>query len=322
MSELPSSLIWIVRLFIAACVMASAILLGQTVIALTAGADWNAPAPSPSRAGSSSATSIDYSVLEINTPFGAPSSGRDLPATANLSALQDAPETQLDLVLHGFRIDGDANTSISVISASGGAQRHYRVGDAIDGVGDVILSRILADGVIIERQGQDELLALNPERAGTRITTLDHDATGQYLSRRDAITSGSAVRAAPPASVPENQRPRVVEERRAIVARADLETIAASLRFDANTGDVGRGLSVFPTRNVELFSRTGLRAGDVVIAVDNVPLIEQRDISKAIDTMMQRSEIPVELVRDGRNVRLVIAVQQGATGQVETEVEN
>lgn len=312
-NEVPVSAIWLLRGFVVLCVVAAAILTAQMTIAIAAGADWNVETPRDRSSATTGSVSSDFSFLERQTPFRMT---RIVPVEELTDQVADGradtPETRLDLLLHGFRIDGDARTSIAVISTAGGLQKDYRVGDDIEGVAEVFLVRIFGDGVIIERQGQNEWLALNPTNGGDRIVSVGTTGASTDLkveAPRRQTGSDEAIETADTAETPEPAEVNV-ENKRTIVSRDELGILAQSVRFDPNIGDQETGFSVFPTRNIDLFRRAGFESGDVVTSVDGVDLENEADIREALDGLANTSEIRVLLVRGQRQINLVIAIQQ------------
>lgn len=97
-----------------------------------------------------------------------------------------APETQLDLSLHGVRLSSEPGAGSAIIRAGGITQGSFRVGDEItDGV---VLAAIFADRITIRRRGVEESVFLREE--ARRETVLARAADG-------AANPGQAVRLAP-----------------------------------------------------------------------------------------------------------------------------
>lgn len=300
------------------CVIASAVVLAQIAVAVAAGADWNAELPMSRGADSGTAISQDYSTLERMTPFRMTVAFVDEGAATEFVSLSETPETNLDLALHGFRIDGDAATSIAVISAASGAQKEYSVGDEIEGVSEVYLMRILADGVIIERQQQNEWLPLNTASSTERIISvggtgrpsgLKVEAPERASPAGDTALGNGAEAEEVAGATADRPVRQEAESKRVILSRSDAETLVLSLRADENTGDVQKGFSIFPTRNVDLFGRAGFAAGDVVVSVDGSDLDGTRDLAATFEDFAQRNEVALQLVRGDRIIDLVIVIQ-------------
>ncbi len=235
--------------------------------------------------------SSDFGLLERLTPF---------PRTINAgresdSAVIDAPETSLDLVLHGVLMRADSG-GVAYISVGEAAQKSYRVGDTIDAAGGVLVRRILPEAVILERDGQQERLAsARPGGSASEgIVTLRDgqrpDATPPETPTPDKKPVGEMV-------IPSDQEPA---RARATISRTEMEELAQSIRFDDRTGGVDGGFSVFPTRRAELFAGAGLKSGDVIQEVGGIRLDTVSDFEKVFADLETQTQIDVRLVRQGK----------------------
>ena len=281
---------------------------------LLAGADWNARPPVSLQDTDASGSRTDLSILERSTPFRVirpdPASVR-----ADMNQLANTPETRLKLTLHGFRLDGDAETSIAVISSETQLQQHYRVGDPIEGLPDVYLVRIFADGVVIERQGENEWLPKVFKEEGGRIVSIGASETvpglvAESAPRRPEIAAPEAETPANAQNasdfiIPESSAQRV----EASVSQDELLLLADSLRFTPEPGPSGAGYVVYPTRNLDLFSRAGLQAGDVIVSVNGIDLLEAENVDAALSSISRTRRIDVSLLRGEALVDLVILSQ-------------
>lgn len=77
---------------------------------------------------------------------------------------EDAPETELDLVLRGIYAAGNG-AGIAVIAAGDGDEEVYAVGDQI--AGSARITGIFPDRVMLRRGGQAEILRLPADEAPT-----------------------------------------------------------------------------------------------------------------------------------------------------------
>lgn len=314
-SSQSAALLWGIRLCLLGLMIGCGVVLAQLVWVVAAGADWNRQMPASQGPRSMSAGIADFSALERGTPFRviAPvSSG----AAEDFDPATDTPETRLDLTLHGFRLDGDATTSIAVISSEGEDQRDYRVGDPIKGVENVYLVRIFADGVVIERQGENEWLPKLASGEGGRIVSVGSMESGPGMvaeaePRREQNqtpepeANGSEVEAeteSPSSSNPVRQD--------AAISRSELALLAESIRFEGQAGSNEVGYAVFPKRNLDIFNRAGLRAGDIVIMVNGTELTGAADLEGAMARLAEVDRIEVSLRRDEERIALVITIGQ------------
>jgi general secretion pathway protein C len=72
--------------------------------------------------------------------------------------LNSVRKSMLDVSLVGILFANDINESQVIIRASGGDEKSYQLGDTIPG--DAVIKRIMARGILVERQGALERLSL------------------------------------------------------------------------------------------------------------------------------------------------------------------
>ncbi|MEM9421230.1 MAG: type II secretion system protein N [Pseudomonadota bacterium] len=187
-----------------------------------------------------------------------------------------AQETKLNLKLVGVTyVDENGRTS-ATIEADSGDQRPYFEGDAIsDGV---TIRDILPEQVILLRNGVAETLSLegrDPEAAGAR-SPVHSPQRGQAGIRTAASGSGSPV------------------------AFGDLSAFV-QLRPEAG------GIGLYPGASPDAFARVGLKAGDVLVAVNGNPVstaLTQRPGS--IVNMLTAGPARFTVERDGNPIELSI----------------
>jgi len=306
----------IVRCGLFALVISCGVVLAQLILSVVAGADWNRSIQTTTMTSSETFDRADLSALERITPFRviAP----EISAAADFDPASDTPETRLDLTLHGFRLDGDATTSIAVISSEGGDQQDYRVGDPIKGLADVYLVRIYADGVVIERQDENEWLPKLSGGEGGRIVSVGSKEAdpGMVAEASPRRTTNETPDPEASGSGPENEEERASppsgpESRQDVtISRSELVLLAESIRFEGRSGSGEDGYTVFPKRNLDIFSRAGLRAGDVVTRVNGTELTASSDLEGAMAGLGDADTIEVSIRRDAETIALVISIGQ------------
>ncbi|NBC20677.1 MAG: hypothetical protein GVY06_06460 [Alphaproteobacteria bacterium] len=243
----------------------------------------------------------DFSVLERMTPFR-----RSAEPENRAPAPADAPDTTLDLVLHGVLMRADTGGVAYISVGQEAAQKSYRVGDTIDAAGGVEIQRILPGAVILDRDGQRERLT-GSRKAGS-------DASG-IVTLRDGAPAGKApapetddrkADAADAAAERDETEPKKIL---ASITRQEAEKLAGSIRFDDRTGQVEGGFTIYPTRQAELFAHAGLRGGDVVQEIGGVRLGSVSDFERVFADLETQSRIDVRLVRGGRPRLLTIRLR-------------
>jgi general secretion pathway protein C len=153
-----------------------------------------------------------------------------------------APQTTADLSLAGTLATGDPKRGFAIIRESGRATL-YKVGDD---VADGSLHSVYRDRVLLRRHGRLESLTLPRLR-------LANDGSGGPASQ--ATQAAAADGEDPP-----QQHSKFA---------GDLLQGAQIM-----AGGKLRGFRIFPSGNPEFFGASGLRNGDLVVAIDGTPLVD------------------------------------------------
>lgn len=244
----------------------------------------------------------DFSLLERVTPF-------QLSAIAAASVVSpqddliDAPETDLDLTLHGIIASGD-EAGRAIISSGQAAQKNYSIGDTVENAGGAVISRIYADSVLLDRDGTIERLRLNGPTAISPVSVATVEAPRPV--------------APPPAAAPMAETPSAEAKETnasARLSRSELLSLPEALRFDPDTGDVGRGVSIFVQRSPQLVRKAGLRPGDVILEAGGLAIEDYSDITPLIAQLENETEFEFLLVRNGERRRLKIRVDEDFNNQ-------
>lgn len=262
---------------------------------------------SMTRAGSDAAlpsVQADYSLIERVTPFQS-----TIPLSQILAepeaTFSSAPETDLDLTLHGIIVSGE-DAGRAMISSANAPQKRYAIGDAVDGADGAKISRIFADTVLLDRAGVVERLEFSSDGALGAIQIIGEEASA---SEPAPETSSPA----PPATEPTTsvrgsaENPIAASSR---LSRSELLLLAESIRLDPNTGDAGSGYSLFPTRNAELFNRAGLAPGDIAKAAGGITLADEADFSRLMSQLDETSSLELLLIRNGEYRLLTIGLYE------------
>lgn len=193
-----------------------------------------------------------------------------------------APRTTANLLLAGTIATEEPKTGLAIISDEGPA-KVYKVGQS---VGGALLHSVYLDHVILSRNGKLETLVL------PRL----------LLAKGRTITQ-----AAPVLRTADLEQPAMLEA-------APVRTAGDVVRTVASSGADGnlRGFRVFPNGNRDAFDKSGLRGGDLVVAVNGTTLQGQgrqadRDI---LNTLKTSSQATVTVERDGQRREVTINATQ------------
>lgn len=223
-----------------------------------------APAQAPAR-------STDVNAIIAAQLFG------QYQAVAGPGALHEAPETRLSLTLLGI-LAGTPEASRALIASSGGDEKPYAIGD--DVAPGASLQAIFPDRVILSRNGQMETLRLNrdaPSRGG-----------GEYVR---------------PAAAPAGATATLSQVREQILA--DPTKAATYIRVQpANVNGQLRGYRVYPGREREAFTESGLRPGDLVTSINGIQLDDNQKALQMLGDLSRASSISVTVERGGQQQTL------------------
>lgn len=188
----------------------------------------------------------------------------------------DAPDTQLNLTLRGIAAADRDEYSRALIAGPDGRERVYAIGASLPGGATV--HRVLADRVLLDRRGTLETLRLP----------------------RESAQAPSAPLAPPMGGVMDNLSDINGAEELAEIVRP------MPVRVD----DQLRGFRVYPGRDRQRFAALGLRAGDLVTAVDGVPLDNDEAGPDALRRLMESEEVILTIERGGQVQSLTVRLNQ------------
>jgi general secretion pathway protein C len=180
----------------------------------------------------------------------------------------DAPATNMPLILAGVIADPDPGKGVAIIGENAAAGKLYAVGAAMPG--GVHLHAVYADRVLLERNGGLETLML-PRTP---------------MSAKGAALPGIAS-AAP----------------RAGAANRDSATLLAGLVRVQPVFNQGKlqGYRIFPGANhgASAFTQLGLKAGDLIEAVNGTPLDDAGRAMEVLQTLGSAATATVTVSRNG-----------------------
>ena len=233
----------------------------------------------------------------------------------------DAPKTRLNLTLRGVLAVGGEGRGTAIISGGDG-ETVYLVGAELPG--GAVLEHVYGDRVILLRNDEFEMLMLERDQ-------LDIDGSGSVV--RAAAPGESPVRLSPGGRTGSAGGERVAErggdrrsgageeagERR--VARHELEDLRDDLYNNPQrlaemvnvspvlSGGSIRGFRVTPQGDGrEYFERAGLRSGDVVTAVNDIPVSDTGRLEGLVNQLDSAREVRLRVDRDGTEENLVLRI--------------
>jgi general secretion pathway protein C len=198
----------------------------------------------------------------------------------------EAPDTRLQLVLHGVFASGDPAVSMAIISEVSGKDKSYSKGDALPG--GATLHEIYPDRVILSRGGNLETLRLKRESA--KIT----------IQKDSSKTSNRPVAST-------------------VYRAPELKTIQETFR--SNPQEVFKQIRITPVfkdgsvtgyrfyhNNPAVLKQMGLQPQDVITAVNGVSVNDQSALFGLMKNVGQMQELSLSVLRDGTPQELLIRI--------------
>jgi general secretion pathway protein C len=187
--------------------------------------------------------------------------------------------------------------AIAIITNEQGNETSYRIG--ADVAPGARLVEVFADHVVLEHQGIAESLALpRPEQHAPPLPDRNQQALKTAAAPASSIPPGvNAKGAAAPAATPPG----------AATTRLDPQEFARQIRpVFADGRIVGADIS---GADATVLSRVGLRATDVVTAINGTPLAGVSNPQALMDQLQNASSIQVTVQRDGKPATLTLSLR-------------
>jgi len=213
--------------------------------------------------------------------------GMAAPKPAARPKVPDAPPTSLKLRLLAVMASDEQQRGLAIIAEPGGKEQGYRVGETIPG--DANLDQVLADRVIISRNGRQETLLLMD---GKSLVGGKLGAPGCKIAQERAQ-----------GAVGEGGDSRVLPElaRYQVALASNPDSVAGLVRFRAvREGETLRGYRVFPGRNPNLLGRAGLRVGDIITSANGIALNSEEAGRAVLAELPNACGLELEVLRDGK----------------------
>lgn len=193
----------------------------------------------------------------------------------------DAPDTQLNLELRGVLAYDPEASALAIISEGRGDERVYAIGDELPG--SATLEEVLADHVILKRNGRLEKLRL-PEDS-TPISVAASTGKGADVSQltarqlRDNIVKDPMQFARKVRTIPHKENGKLVGYK---LRARDYEAVLAQY---------------------------GLQPNDIVTAVNGTALNNPKTSLRALRSLATASEINATILRNGIEMPIYVSLQ-------------
>jgi general secretion pathway protein C len=201
----------------------------------------------------------------------------------------NAPQSAANLLLAGTIATQDPKRGVAIISDGGGPSKVYAVGDRVGGAS---LHSVYLDHVILDRAGALETLQLPRQLlAGNR---------GSSVALRRPGADPRTVAAVDNIRHMVQQDPGILDQ--------VMRTVAS---YDNAAGKL-RGFRAYPGRNRQIFSRLGLKAGDLVTAINGTALDDPQRSQDVFNTIQTSDHVTVTVERGGQKQDISLNIAQVA----------
>ena len=248
---------------------------------------------------------VDLDAMMGRGLFGEPLGALDsVPVAEPNAALPEgieaeARETRLDLILVGTLAESGSDLGTAVIEIKG-LQRPFRVGDDLPVNGSVSLAKVLPERVVLDNNGTYELLRLFDDSGATfRVdrsgspTFPKSNSAGARPGRPVTFSRGEQIAATYRQQLYENP-----------------EALADLVQVQAVQGPSGlRGYRVSPGKDAKEFEALGFEAGDVITAVNDLPLSDPANGVRLYGLMREAPEARFTIERNGAELTLSVGLQ-------------
>lgn len=203
-------------------------------------------------------------------------------AAPQKTAVTKAPDTRLNLTLHGVFAEDDDKAGAAIIGKAGSKQDYYKVGNQV--MNGVKLQAVYNDRVALLRNGASEVL-----RFPKTVKTVDVPSEQGSVA---APTSSDSLKKY--ADQFKNQPLKIFDHVRFVPVRSGSEV---------------KGYRVLPQRNRELYNKLGIRPSDLVTAVNGVALSDNKEAMKLMDKLKDMDQIDLQLIRKGQTQTLTLSLK-------------
>jgi len=177
-----------------------------------------------------------------------------------VAQMTEAPDTRLNLKLHGLLASSDPLEARAIIADGKGMEEAYAVDQQLPG--NAVLREIYADRVILEHRGRLETLRLPKDEIVSAM--ISRTATRNTSQARSRGTTQAST--AENAALLRQYRDALMSEPQTL-----MNLVNASPVTDKATGRL-KGYRIRPGKDRKLLGRFGLKNGDVVTGVNGVTL--------------------------------------------------
>lgn len=207
--------------------------------------------------------------------------------------LSNAPDTTLALTLHGI-VAGKRPTDSRALIVANGDEEPYSVGASLPG--GAVIRAIFPDRVMLERGGRVEALRLPKADNGQGATMAGITPDTQQSQ---------------PASSPV---PQDLGELRQQIAQNPQRLMDIVRAMPVMEQGKLAGYRIYPAGNPSMFTQLGLHPGDVVTAVNGIPLTDPAQSMRILAALKTSEQISITLLRNGQSQTQILQMPSNGSG--------
>jgi general secretion pathway protein C len=249
--------------------------------------------------------------------FGVPQHGK----TASKAAAMHAPETELNLTLHGLFAASHPRSSYAIIAASGGDDKEYGIGSSLPS--GATIHAIYADRVILDRAGKLEALKLpqdhqqstaistatsaSKQSASTTATPKQSASTTPASSQTSNPSASNAF--AIPASSSSSSHPVNMQRLRKSIQRQPQKLMQAIRPTPVTKNGQLIGYRVYPGKDSQTFTALGLKSGDIIKSINGIALDNPKQSLKILQQLSTAAQLNATVVRNGKEQTITLSLR-------------
>ncbi|MCC2617054.1 type II secretion system protein GspC [Aestuariibacter halophilus] len=246
------------------------------------------PAASVSNRTSAAGPRIDLAAIDRLHLFGDPSAVEQ----PTQPVVTDAPQTRLNLTLHGVVATTTRNQSAAIIE-NRGTQATYGLNEKIDGT-NAILKEVFADRVILQNGPSRETLMLD----GLEYEKPSTQRASAKPVRPSFTPSNPARQQQPEQDVNRTLSRDAAEATRELQENPGDFTDYIAISPQQQDGELV-GYQVSPGRKPQLFQAAGLQSGDIITEINGLDLTDPQQALEAMNMLRTSLSLQITVNRAG-----------------------
>jgi general secretion pathway protein C len=222
-------------------------------------------------------------------------------------AVQEAPETRLNLTLTGVVTSSNKDGGAAIIE-NAGTQETYGIGDKIAGT-RATLTQVLNDRVLIKQSGRLETLMLDGIDYKKFAAANQQKPTGLILIEDTSSENNDDNTA----QVDKRKNQALAQRMKEI--KDDIADnpgkISDYLKISRVT-EAGEtiGYKLMPSGDNEFFDAAGLKTDDIAIAINGYDLTDPEQAVQALKALQEETEISLTVNRQGDNAEILFSINK------------